>query len=63
LEALQTRLLSGDQSFIDKLWINHHIEKRRGLPNIFMTVSCAEYFWPDRKKLLEKYIYLTEGYY
>jgi len=26
-----------------------------------MTLSCAEYFWPDLKKLLEKYIYLTEG--
>jgi hypothetical protein len=84
LEALQTTLLSGDQSFIDKLiyfgkvvsgtnaywrskkaelysWINYHIEKGRGPPNIFMTLSCAEYFWPDLKKLLEKYIYLTEG--
>jgi len=42
-------------------WINHHIEKGRGPPNIFMTLSCAEYFWPDLKKLLEKYIYLTGG--
>jgi hypothetical protein len=42
-------------------WINYHIEKGRGPPNIFMTSFCAEYFWPDLKKLLEKYIYLTEG--
>ena len=84
LETLQTKLLSGDQSFIDKLmyfgkvvpgsnaywrskkaelysWINHHIEKGRGPPNIFMTLSCAEYFWPDLKRLLEHYIYITEG--
>ena len=26
-----------------------------------MTLSCAEYFWPDLKKLLEHYIYITEG--
>jgi hypothetical protein len=26
-----------------------------------MTLSCAEYFWPDLKKLLENYIYITEG--
>jgi hypothetical protein len=26
-----------------------------------MTLSCAEYFWPDLKRLLEKYIHLTEG--
>jgi len=31
-------------------WINHHIEKGRGPPNIVMTLSCAEYFWPDLKK-------------
>ena len=42
-------------------WINHHVEKGRGPPNIFMTLSCAEYFWPDLKKLLEKCILLTEG--
>jgi hypothetical protein len=42
-------------------WINHHIEKERGPPNIFMTSSCAEYFWPDLKKQLEHYIYITEG--
>jgi hypothetical protein len=26
-----------------------------------MTLLCAEYFWPDLKRLLEKYIHLTEG--
>ena len=42
-------------------WINHHIEKGRGPPNVFMTLSCAEYFWPDLKRLLETHIQLTEG--
>jgi hypothetical protein len=41
-------------------WINYHIEKGRGAPNIFMTLSCAEYFWPDLKRLLEELILLTE---
>jgi hypothetical protein len=42
-------------------WISHHFEKGRRPPKIFMTLSCAEYFWPDLKRLLEKYIHLTEG--
>ena len=25
-------------------WISQHIEKGRGPPSIFMTLSCAEYF-------------------
>lgn len=41
-------------------WINYHIEKGRGAPNIFMTLSCAEYFWPDLKRLLEEFILLAE---
>lgn len=42
-------------------WINHHIEKGRGAPNIFMTLSCAEYFWPDLKRILEDFILHAEG--
>ncbi len=42
-------------------WINHHIEKGRGAPNLFMTLSCAEYFWPDLKRILEEYILQAEG--
>jgi hypothetical protein len=26
-----------------------------------MTLSCAEYFWPDLKRLLEEYILLAEN--
>ena len=28
-------------------WINHHIEVGNGAPMFFITLSCAEYFWPD----------------
>jgi hypothetical protein len=28
-------------------WINHHVEQGLRAPSIFMTLSCAEYFWPD----------------
>lgn len=28
-------------------WINHHVEQGRGAPSIFLTLSCAEYLWPD----------------
>jgi len=28
-------------------WINQHIELGNGAPMFFITLSCAEYFWPD----------------
>ena len=42
-------------------WINHHVERGRGAPTVFLTLSCAEYFWPDLKRLLEETIYSCEG--
>ena len=33
-------------------WINHHIEAGHGPPNFFITLSCAEYMWPDIKQLI-----------
>ena len=33
-------------------WINHHIEAGDGPPNYFITLSCAEYMWPDIKRLI-----------
>ena len=33
-------------------WINHHVEKGNGLPLFFITLSCAEYYWPDIIRLL-----------
>ena len=42
-------------------WINHHIEQRRGGPTLFLTLSCAEYFWPDLKRLLQDFVLQCEG--
>ena len=35
-------------------WINHHIEAGHGPPNCFITLSCAEYLWPDIRHLIEQ---------
>lgn len=42
-------------------WIHYHIAARHGAPNIFLTLSCAEYFWPDMIRLLEERIWIAEG--
>ena len=33
-------------------WINYNIEKGHGMPSFFITLSCAEYHWPDIKRLI-----------
>lgn len=33
-------------------WINQHLELGNGAPMFFITLSCAEYFWPDVVQLL-----------
>ncbi len=33
-------------------WINYHVEAGNGAPAYFITLSCAEYFWPDVIDLL-----------
>ena len=35
-------------------WINHHVEKGNGPPSLFMTLSCAEYFWADLQRLIDE---------
>ena len=35
-------------------WINQHIELGNGAPMYFMTLSCAEYFWPDVAAMLKQ---------
>jgi hypothetical protein len=34
--------------------INHHVKEGNGMPNFFITLSCAEYFWPDVLRLLNE---------
>jgi len=40
-------------------WINHHVEMDRGAPSLFLTLSCAEYFWSDIKRLIEEFLKIT----
>ena len=35
-------------------WISHHVEVGNGPPTLFMTLSCAEYFWPDLLHLIQE---------
>lgn len=42
-------------------WIDHHVAAGHGPPNIFKTLSCAEYFWTDMIRLLEERIWISEG--
>jgi hypothetical protein len=35
-------------------WINHHVKEGNEMPNFFITLSCAEYFWPDVLHLLNE---------
>ena len=35
-------------------WINHHVDAGNGPPSMFVTLSCAEYFWPDLSRLLKE---------
>ena len=35
-------------------WINHHIQEGHGAPTYFITLSCAEYFWPDVMRLIQE---------
>ena len=42
-------------------WINHHLAAGNGPPHIFLTLSCAEYFWPDMLRLLEERIWIAGG--
>ena len=34
-------------------WINHHVSVGNGPPSLFITLSCAEYYWPDIRRLLQ----------
>jgi hypothetical protein len=39
-------------------WINHHVAQGNGLPTFFITLSCAEYFWPDVIRLLNERLHI-----
>ena len=33
-------------------WMAYHVEQSNGPPTLFITLSCAEYWWPDLHRLL-----------
>jgi len=35
-------------------WINHHVERGHGAPLFFITLSCAENYWPDVMELIKE---------
>lgn len=35
-------------------WIAHHLQDKNGPPTMFMTFSCAEFWWSDLEKMLVK---------
>ena len=35
-------------------WINHHVSVGNGPPSLFITLSCAEYYWPNIRRLLKE---------
>lgn len=41
-------------------WVAHHLDKGHGPPTLFMTFSCAEYWWSDLLNFLKKRIINTE---
>ena len=41
-------------------WINQLIDWGYGAPNFFITLSCAEYYWPDITRLLGERIEIAE---
>ena len=40
-------------------WIHHHVEQGHGMPSFFITLSCAEYYWPDIIRLLNERLALA----
>ena len=35
-------------------WINHHVQMGNGPPMFFITLSCAEHYWPDIIRLIKE---------
>jgi hypothetical protein len=40
-------------------WINYHIKEGNGAPMFFITLSCAEHYWPDIIHLLKERMMLA----
>ena len=40
-------------------WVNHHVEMGNGAPLFFITLSCAENYWPDIVHLIKERLELA----
>ena len=43
-------------------WIQHHLNEKHGVPTLFLTLSCAEYWWEDLSHLLKDRLTLSEDF-
>ena len=43
-------------------WITHHVARGYGVPTYFITLSCAENWWPDLKRLLTQLAEKAKNY-
>ena len=43
-------------------WMIHHLKAGHGAPTLFITLSCAEYWWNDLSKLLQQRLQGTEDH-
>lgn len=41
-------------------WVNHHVEAGNGAPSFFITLSCAEHYWPDIIRLIKERMDIAE---
>lgn len=44
-------------------WINYHVEHGHGAPTLFLTLSCAENWWSDLKRILKEKLKCTSKHY
>ncbi|XP_068671144.1 uncharacterized protein, partial [Montipora foliosa] len=45
-----------------RAFVEFMVNEKHGLPSFFMTGSCAEFYFPPLKRLLEEYILQSTGY-
>jgi hypothetical protein len=45
-----------------KHWITHHVARGHGPPTFFLTLSCAENWWPDLKRWLTQLAEKAKNY-
>ena len=52
LEKYEGPIHGGDKKNELESWLAYHLEQSDGPPILFLTLSCAEYWWKDLERLL-----------